>query len=311
MKGIQGNIDFQIPFIPFIPVKLFFLSRDKKAPLLLKEGWPSLRGRGGKSTDRSELLSSLSTDLPPERNHPRAIGVVLLMKTESPKLLARLAGVFFLLTILGGVIAQGFISDSLINYSDAAATANNILANRGLFQAGFTIFLIEMACQLITTVLMYRLLRPVNRTLALLMLSFELMAITIKTFARVFFIGPLWLLEHGNALAGFGPDQLQSLALVLLRINDIGAATAIAFFGFSGLPMGYLTYRSGYFPRWLGVIGMLAGLGWLTFIYPSFGRPLFIYIALFAPAASVAKIFWLIVFGVDEEKFRAVEGTSN
>jgi hypothetical protein len=229
------------------------------------------------------------------------------MKTESPKLLARLAGVFFLLTILGGLIAQGFISDSLINFSDAAATANNILANRGLFQAGFTIFLIEMACQLITTVLIYRLLRPVNRTLALVMLSFELMAITIKTFARVFFISPLWILEHATALGGISANQVQSLALVLLRVGDIGAATAIAFFGFSGVPMGYLVYRSGYLPRWLGVLGMIAGLGWLTFLYPALGRPLFMYIALFALVVSVAKIFWLIVFGVDEEKFRAAE----
>ena len=235
---------------------------------------------------------------------------MLGMKTESPKLLARLAGVFFLLTILGGVVAQGFISDSLIDFSDAAATANNILANRGLFQAGFTIFLIEMACQLITTVLIYRLLRPVNRTLALLMLLFELMAITIKMFARVFFITPLWVLEHPNAFGGMGMEQLQSIALLLLRINDIGAATAIAFFGFSTLPMGYLIFRSGFLPRWLGVFGMIAGLLWLTFIYPPLGRQLFIYIALFALAGSAAKIFWLIVFGVDEEKFRAVEAAA-
>ena len=232
---------------------------------------------------------------------------MLDMKTESPRLLARLAGVFFLLTIVGGVIAQGFISDSLVNPGDAAATANNILSNRGLFQAGFTIFLIEMACQLITTVLIYRLLRPVNRTLALVMLAFELMAIIIKTFARVFYIVPLYVLEGGTALSGFDTVQLQSIALVLLRLNSTGAATALAFFGFSTLVMGYLIYRSTYLPRWLGVIGMIAAVGWLTYIYPPLGRPLFLYVALFALAGAAAKIFWLIVYGVDEEKFRAVE----
>jgi hypothetical protein len=232
---------------------------------------------------------------------------MLVMRLRSPRLVARLAGIFFLLTILGGIIAQGFISDSLIDFRDAAATANNIIANRGMFQAGFTIFLIEMACQLVTTALIYLLLRPVGPTLALVMLLFELMAIVIKTFARVFFLSPLWVLEHGTALAAMTPEQLQSISLVLLRVNDIGAATAVAFFGFSNLPMGYLTYRSTFLPRWLGVLGMIAGLGWLTFIYPPLGRPLFVYIAVFALAASAAKIFWLIVYGIDEEKFRAVE----
>ena len=117
----------------------------------------------------------------------------------------------------------------------------------------------------------------------------------------------MWVLDHGSALAGMTPDQLNSIALVLLRVNDIGAATAVAFFGFSNLPMGYLIFRSTYLPRWLGVIGIIAGLGWLTFAYPPLGRPLFIYIALFALAASAAKIFWLIVYGVDEAKFREVE----
>ena len=235
---------------------------------------------------------------------------MLGMTTESPRLLARLAGVFFLLTILGGIIAQGVISERLVNFADAAATANNIIANRGLFQAGFTIFLIEMACQIITAALLYRILRPVNRTLALLMLLFEFTGIVIKTFARVFYITPLWVLDGTAALGGMNAEQLQSTALILLRVNNTGAATALAFFGFSTLLAGYLIFRSTYLPRWLGVLAMISGLGWLTFIYPPLGSGLFMFVALFALAASAAKIFWLIVFGVDEEKFRAVEAAT-
>ena len=108
------------------------------------------------------------------------------MKLRSPKLIARLAGIFFLLTIIGGIIAQMFISERLIDFGDAAKTANNILANKGLFQIGFTVYLLEMACQIVTGLLIYRLLRPVNPTLALLMLLFEFTGIVIKTFARVF-----------------------------------------------------------------------------------------------------------------------------
>jgi hypothetical protein len=230
---------------------------------------------------------------------------MLSMKTESPQLLARLAGVFFLLTILGGIIAQGFISERLIDFGDAAATANNILANKGLFQIGFTIYLIEMACQLVSAMLFYRLLRPVSRTLALLMLLFEFSGIVIKTFARVFYITPLWVLDGPTALGGMDTGHLQSVSLVLLKVNDFGAATALAFFGFSTVLLGYLIFRSTYLPRWLGVLGMIAGLGWLTFIYPPLGYRVFMFAALFGLAAAAAKIFWLIVFGVDEEKFHA------
>jgi hypothetical protein len=253
----------------------------------------------GKTSSRNGTISPAELIADPER--------MLGMKTESPRLLARLAGVFFLLTIVGGIIAQGLISERLINFGDAAATANNILASRGLFQVGFSIFLIEMACQLIAAALMYLLLKPVNRTLALLMLLFEFAGIVIKTFARVFYIAPLYVLDGGGAFSGVDAGQLQSISLVLLTINDTGAATALALFGFSTPIAGYLIFRSTYLPRWLGAIGMIAGVGWLAYIYPPLGSSIFMFVALIALIGSAAQIFWLIVFGVDEEKFRTVE----
>ena len=77
------------------------------------------------------------------------------IEETSPRLLARMTGLFFLLTILTGLIAQGFVSQRLIVFSDPAATATNILSNKGLFQLGFTIYLIEMACQVAMTALFY------------------------------------------------------------------------------------------------------------------------------------------------------------
>jgi hypothetical protein len=230
------------------------------------------------------------------------------MRTANPRLLARLAGVFFLLTILGGIVAQGMISERLIDFRSAAATAENILANRGLFRAGFTVYLAEMACQVVTGLLLYRILRPVSPTLALLMLLFEFTGIVVKTFSRVFYIASLWVLENGTpAFGAIDPGGPQGLSLTLLKVNDLGAATALAFFGFSTLLAGYLVFRSTYLPRWLGIIGMIAGLGWLTFIYPPLGYRLFIFVALVGLAAAAAKIFWLIVFGLNEANFRAVE----
>src|SRR5947208_12716475 len=111
----------------------------------------------------------------------------------SPRRVARTIGVLFLLTILGGVFAQGFISERLIVFSDAAATANNILTHRGLYQLGFTVYLIEMACQIATAALWYVLLRPVNRSIALTAAFIELAGCVIKTGARVFYLAPLFV----------------------------------------------------------------------------------------------------------------------
>ena len=226
-----------------------------------------------------------------------------IMKT-SPRFLARMAGVLFLLTILGGVFAQGFVSERLIVFSDAALTANNILANKGLFRLGYTVYLIEMACQVATAVLFYLLLRPVSNSVALVAAFLELTGCIIKTFARVFFIMPLFVLGGAASLSVFSTEELQSLALLLLKVNDQGAALALAFFGFSTTLNGYLVFRSGFLPRWLGVLSLASGLGWLTFLYPPLGHRAFPFVVIVALLDSAAMIFWLLVFGVNEERWK-------
>ena len=217
-----------------------------------------------------------------------------------------------LLTILGGVIAQGFISDRLIVFSDAAATANNILSHPGLFKLGLSIYLIEMIANITTTALWYILLRPVNRPIALTAAFIDLAGCIIKTVARVFYLTPLWVLGAAStpgaivnpALHGFTPEQLQSIALVLLRANSSGAAIAMAFFGVSVPLNGYLIFRSTFLPRWLGALGMIAGLCWFTFIYPPVGASLFMFTAPVGLLIVIVMIVWLLVFGVDEKKWR-------
>ena len=217
----------------------------------------------------------------------------------------RLAAVVYLLYIIAGVIAQGFISDRLVVLRNAATTSANILANQSTYSLGLTVYLIEMAGQIITVVLFYQLLKPVSRTGAMLAAAFELTGCGIKIFSRLFYFVPLLVVGRAApSLSAFNKEQLDAIALLLLKINDNGAAIALAFFGFSTLLQGWLIYRSGFLPRWLGVIGMIGGLGWLTFLSPPLGMSVFLYVAVYALLGVLIMVGWLLTVGIDEERWR-------
>jgi hypothetical protein len=226
----------------------------------------------------------------------------------SPRLIARIAGVLYLLTILTGMFSAGFATAKLVVGGDAAATANNILAHRGLFQLAFAVYIIEMACQVALTALFYVLLKPAGRSVSLVAAFLGLTGCVIKTFTRVFFIAPLFILGGAHYLTVFSAEQLQALALLFLKVNDRGAGIALVFFGFYAILTGYLIIKSNFLPRVLGVISVVGGCGWLTFLYPPLGGRLFPFTSMFAVLGAAALIVWFMVFGVNEQRWREQAG---
>jgi hypothetical protein len=225
-------------------------------------------------------------------------------KKSSLSLMARIAGTLYLLTMLTGIFAEGFVSGRLVVNGDASATAANILAHRSLFQLGFAVYLIEMACQTAMTALFYRLLKPAGRSVSLVAAYLGLTGCVIKTLSRLFFITPLFILGGAHYLSVFSTQQLQALALLFLKVNDHGAGIALVFFGFYALLTGYLMIRSTFLPRILGVLSVLGGLGWLSFLYPPLGYRLFPYIAAFGLLGALSVIVWLLVKGVNEQRWK-------
>ena len=227
-----------------------------------------------------------------------------MINEASTRTISRLTGIFYLTVIVGGVFAQGFISESLVNFRDAGATASNILANKTLYRTGYTVFLIEMSAQFVTSVLFYFLLRPVSRPVALVATVLSLSGALIKTVARVFFLVPIGVLSNATTLSGFTAEQVNSLVLLVLRMNNDGATVALAFFGPSTVLHGWLIMRSGFLPKWMGIMSMIGGVLWTTYFWPPLGRSLFMVSALFALASVIIISGWLIIFGVDDKRWR-------
>ena len=223
-------------------------------------------------------------------------------RKASPKTIARLIGIGSLMTVIGGVYAQGIVSRRLIVWHDATTTAANFLAHRNLALSGLAVYLVEMACGVATAALFYVLLKPAGRTLSLAALCLELVACCIKTMARVFFAAPLFVLG-GRYVHALRPEALNDLSLLLLLVNDRAAGIAMVFFGFRALLAGVLILRSTFLPRFLGVVMLLGGLGWLANLWPPLWGKIGDLVLAFALIGVAVTVFWLLVFGVDERRW--------
>jgi hypothetical protein len=221
-----------------------------------------------------------------------------------------MTGALFLLTVLMGVFAQGFVSERLVVSGDAAATATNILAHEPRFRLGFAVYLVEMACQITMTVLFYFLLKPVSRRASTLAAVFGLTGCVIKALGRLFFFGPLLVLGGAPYLNVFTSEQLQALALLFLRVNYQAETIAMVFFGFNSLLTGFLVFRSTFLPRILGVLSVLGGVGWLTYLYEPLASRLVPYILAAAGVGAISTVLWLLVVGVNEQRWKEQDGAA-
>lgn len=226
----------------------------------------------------------------------------------SPRLKARLAGVFYLMP--ASVYGQFIVPGRLVVPDNAAATAHNILANEAFFWSGVAAALIWIACQIVLAVLFYDVFRPVSRTLSLLAACFLLMECAVLAFASLFQIAPILLLKGGQYLSVFPVNQLRALALLSLNVNTQVFNISLVFFGFYCVLIGYLIYRSTFLPRLLGVLYALAGVGYLTFLLPPLASALSPFNLAPAALAEPALILWLLIVGVNVQRWKERAGAA-
>ena len=227
------------------------------------------------------------------------------MAEVSPCVKARMAGVCQLLEALTATFGQVIVRDRLVVAGDPAATAANILGHEPLFWLGFASSLIGVAFHIAWAVLMYELLKPVNKSLSLLAAFIILVGCAIQTLTSFLYLTPLLILKGGSSLSAFTPEQLQALALMFLKLNAYAFNIDLVFFGLWCVLTGYLIYRSAFLPRILGVLLSISGLGFLTYIYPPLAYRLFFpYIAVASALGEIPLELWLIVMGVNAQRWK-------
>jgi hypothetical protein len=220
---------------------------------------------------------------------------------------ARVAGILFLISFLGGAFGEFYVPSRLIVSGDPRATFSNIVANEWLFRLGFAGYQLEGLCDAALAWLLYVLLKPVHRNLALLSAFFGL--ISTAHFAvceMLFFAGPM-LLKNPVFAQSFSPAQVASLSYLFVRIYAYGAGLLMVFYGSASLIRGYLIYRSGYLPRFLGVLLGVLGVGFilrnfLLVLAPQFPSE---FLLIPAPITVLLLSVWLLVKGIDVQRWEA------
>ncbi len=226
----------------------------------------------------------------------------------SPRSRARLIGVVYLLFFVTSVIGEVFtqqagISGLGIVSSDAAATANKILANETSFWLGFALGLLSIAFYVAVTAFFYQMFKHVSRNLALLAAFFSLVGLAIQAFASLFQLAPLVILGNSPYLSVFKTEQLQALALLFLNLNGWAYGIGLVFDGMFQMLIGILIFRSTFLPRILGVLLMISGLGWLAFLLPPLTNNLLPVIEIVGFLAELSLMLWLLVMGVNAQRW--------
>jgi hypothetical protein len=235
---------------------------------------------------------------------------------ESIQRTARIAGIMFLIMALIGPFSMMYVPSQLIVSGNASLTASNIMASMGLFRLGIIGHIIILLADLGVALLLYVILKPVNRTAALFAAAFRLIMVGIRGTNLINYFIVLQLLRGGSPMAAFDPGTLHALVMLFLDAFNYGLDLDMVFFSFHLLFLGYLVFYSGFFPRILGVLLFIAFFGYLTIalsslFFPAWEKVITGIFTIPNALSELALMLWLLIKGVNVEKWMkcAVEAT--
>ena len=218
---------------------------------------------------------------------------------------ARLAGLLYLLASIIGFFCLAYVPGKLIVSGDATATANHIRASETLLRFGIASELVAFTIFIFVVLALYRLFKAVSEKHAVAMATLLLISIPVSLLNVLNEIAALILVSGAGFLSVFEKGQLDALAYLFLRLHGQGFIVAEIFWGLWLFPFGVLVIRSGFIPRFLGVLLFIAGSGYLASSFTSLLLPSYRHLvdqfAMVLTAGELPIIFWLLIWGAKDQ----------
>jgi hypothetical protein len=216
---------------------------------------------------------------------------------------ARIAGILYFMYIVTSIIGNEFGRFVSV---DASVTVNHIMAHESQFRIGFVISLFSYVLFLLAAWYLYVLLKPVDKNMALLFLLLNLGGFAILVLSHLNLFSSLLLLSGDDYLKVFQPDQLQAQAILFVNLYKTGSTIAQIPYGIWLFPLGFLVFKSGFLPKFLGILLIADGFGLLIYVCQRFLLPGFIIISypclVISFIAEISLSLWLFIKGVKDQK---------
>jgi hypothetical protein len=217
------------------------------------------------------------------------------------------AGVLYLVVAAAAIVAHFYVPDTLFVADDAAATTANIAASPSTLHLGIGSELVILLSEVVISILLYFLFRPVSAVLAVISSAARLVMTTIHGFNLLNYSFLLMIAQGLGGASGFQPAQQYGLVSLFLEGHSYGFTIGVVFLSLHAVLLGYLIYKSGYIPRVLGVLFLIASAGYLIdstlVLFLSSYETTPVFIAMPIAVAELAFPVWLLIKGVNKRRW--------
>jgi hypothetical protein len=214
---------------------------------------------------------------------------------------ARIAGLLYLMTIVTGIFSLIVVPSRISTHGDVALAVTNIVTNELLFRLGIASGALGYVAFLILPLALYKLLSPVDRNMAVLMVALAVACVPIYFVALANQVDILSLVDGDKYKQLFTPDQLRERVMLLMEAYNNKVFVSEIFWGLWLLPFGYLVFKSDFLPKVLGIFLMLGCFSYLIgyfaqIIFPHATIPSFVMLP--ATFGEIGICLWLLIVGV-------------